>query len=234
MVERERDHALLRVHSYGDIAVRELREFLDDFEYAYNGICGFATVVAQVEAAYFVRSRRLRGSFLPFSPSWWAPLTYSREQAASLVLSRDLLVVRAARLESPGFWDFVGKTLSLEALNNWLTGRQERRERRARAPHVRRMEDLEYEDRVTQVVLHQYQAAREMGMTDEDLAPVRNQLIAKPLRQLDRHQDSGLIQGTELLAIGSRASEGRVEAEEEGFFEAPTQEPLGPDDEENF
>jgi hypothetical protein len=48
MAERERDHAVLRVHSYGGGPSHELRQFLDDLEYACNRICGFGTVVAQL------------------------------------------------------------------------------------------------------------------------------------------------------------------------------------------
>jgi hypothetical protein len=61
------------------------------------------------------------------------------------------------------------------------------------------MDDLEYEDRLTEVVLNRYRAAREMGFDPQDLTPLLNQLVEQPLRELERHQDSGLIERTEIL-----------------------------------
>jgi hypothetical protein len=38
-----------------------------------------------------------------------------------------------------------------------------------------------------------------MGFDPDDLAPLLNELVEQPLRELERHQDSGLIQRTEIL-----------------------------------
>jgi hypothetical protein len=191
------DRSILRVHSYGGIRARQLREFLADVEYAYNGLCGLDVTLARIEAG----ERYWRRYFpLPlYQPPVGSMPNLGRDDVAALVPPRERLIVEAVRLESPGFWDFLGKTLSLEAINAWLTGRQERREHRRQDPHRRRMEDIDYENRVTEVVLNRYRAAREMGFDPDDLTPLVGQLVERPLRELERHQDSGLIQRTEIL-----------------------------------
>jgi hypothetical protein len=187
----------MRVHSYGGVRAHRIRQFLADVEYAYNGLCGFDTTLARIESG----ERYWRRYFpFPFYPPAIGPSpVLGRDEVAALVAPRERLVVRTVRLESPGFWDFLGKTFSLEALNDWLSGRQRRRDHARREPHRNRMDDLEYEDRVTEVVLNRYRAAREMGFDPDDLAPLLNELVEQPLRELERHQDSGLIQRTEIL-----------------------------------
>jgi len=191
------DRSILRIHSYGGIRAHQVRQFVADVEYAYNGLCGLDATLARIESG-----ERYRRRYFPF-PFYPAPIgpmpNLGRDDIEALVPPRERLIVRAVRLESPGFWDFLGRTLSLEAINSWLSGRQERRENRRQEPHRRRMEDLDYEDRVTEVVVNRFRAAREMGFEPDDLTPLLGQLVERPLRELERHQDSGLIEGTEIL-----------------------------------
>jgi hypothetical protein len=207
MPEPDRDRAILRVHSFSGIPSSELRQLLADVEYAYNGVSGFDYFVRRFEGVTEFRRR-----FVPWPeafPLVPGPLTFSREQVALHVPIDRSMYVHRVKLESPGFWDFLGRTLSLEALNEWLNGHHDRRERRARAPHRERMDDLDYEDRRTQVLYRRYRACQDMGLSEEDLAPLANELVAKPLRELDKHADSGLITGTEILQLPpSRHGEG--------------------------
>jgi hypothetical protein len=122
-----------------------------------------------------------------------------REEVASLVLPRQRLRVDAVRIGSPGFWDFLGTSLSVEAISNALSERQLRRELDRQEPHRRRMEDLEETDKATEAILNRYRALREMGVSEDELAPLRSQLIERPMRKLGRHQDSGLIVDVEVF-----------------------------------
>jgi len=49
------------------------------------------------------------------------------------------------------------------------------------------------------VFLNRYRALREMGISEDELAPLRNQLIERPMRELGRHQDAGLIVEVEVF-----------------------------------
>lgn len=65
------------------------------------------------------------------------------------------------------------------------------------------MEDLGEADKETEAILNRYRALREMGVADE-LAPLRSQLIEKPMREIGRHQDSGLIVDVEVFDSDER------------------------------
>jgi hypothetical protein len=58
---------------------------------------------------------------------------------------------------------------------------------------------LENEVLKTKVLESRIQLVKQLGATDEDLAPLTNELLFKPLDELGRFQDSGLITGTKLL-----------------------------------
>lgn len=46
--------------------------------------------------------------------------------------------------------------------------------------------------------LERIKIAKELGATEQDLAPLLNELVFRPLRALDRHQDRGVIEHAEV------------------------------------
>jgi hypothetical protein len=42
---------------------------------------------------------------------------------------------------------------------------------------------------------------KELGIPDRDLAPLYNELVYKPLSELDRYQDKGMIEEAEILRL---------------------------------
>jgi hypothetical protein len=172
--------------------------FLSDVEYAYNGFCALDLILRRVS----------QDRFPPWVWPWpygtrgrlgRAGLVLERDEVASFVPPRQRIRVDAVQLQSPGFWDFLGKSLSVEAISNALNAGKARRESIRREPHQRRMETFEEFDRETEAVLKRHRALREMGVSQEDLAPLINQLVEKPMRELERHQDSGLIDDVEVI-----------------------------------
>jgi len=191
---------ILRLHSHGGVAAWRVAELVADVDYAYNGLTAFDSA--------------LRGITDYREPSWlWAypwrrrgpaALVLERADVASLVHPRQRLRLHAVRLESPGFWDFVGKSASVEAISGALNDRQARNEARERAPHERVTEEIEEYDKTTDALLNRYRALREMGASEEDLAPLRNQLVERAMRTLGRHQDAGLITDAEMVDVPER------------------------------
>lgn len=191
---------ILRLHSHGGIAAWRIAELVADVDYAYNGLTAFDSA--------------LRGMTDYREPSWlWAypwrrrgpaALVLERADVASLVHPRQRLRLHAVRLESPGFWDFLGKSASVEAISDALNDRQARREARDRAPHERVIDEIEEYDRATDALLNRYRALKEMGAPQEDLALLRNQLVERPMRTLGRHQDAGLITDVEVIDVPER------------------------------
>jgi hypothetical protein len=184
---------ILRLYSHGDIAVVDLVRLLDDLEYTYNGVVAFESMARRLSSdpdalfPYYGRRRREFG-----------PLVLDRQEVASLVYPRQRLRFEAASLTSPGFFDFLGRSLSVEAVSSALSERQRRKDFEAQTAHRRRMEELSETDRETEVVLNRYKALKEMGIDEDRLAPLRNELIERPFRAIAQHVDSGLIEGVEV------------------------------------
>lgn len=93
---------------------------------------------------------------------------------------------------------------SVEAISGALNDRQARKETQDRAPPERFIESVDEYDRETDAILKRYRALDEMGASEEDLAPLRNQLIERPMRTLGRHQDAGLITDAEVIDVQER------------------------------
>jgi hypothetical protein len=191
------DDRILRLHSHGGTTARRIIELLADTEYAYNGIVAFDAILAQRDRV---------PSNLP--PDWslrswhgrpFPKLLLSRDEVASLVHPRWRLRVDAVRLESPGFWDFLGKSISVDALSQAVTERQQRREFDRQLPHRERMEQVEEFEGVTGAILNRHGALKEMGASDAELASLRNQLVERPLDAFARHVEAGLIEDVETL-----------------------------------
>jgi len=95
----------------------------------------------------------------------------------------------------------LGTLNPLEVLRKYLNDCDERRkdhEYRDSAEKRRLvLENLSLENRV---ISERVRLAKEIGATDSDLAPLLNELIYKPLVALDRYQDKGVIEHTEILS----------------------------------
>jgi len=186
-----------------------VREFLADIEHAYNSVALFETSLSDVE-------RRRRGPF-PFDPdiadlafairfgrlrplvrgyAW--PLT--TESIASTISPAARLILRRVRLESPGAWDFLGKLNPLEVLRQYLNDRHERRKdheyRESAEKRKLLLENLKLEN---EVLRERIGIAKDLGASDDDLAPLLNELVYRPLQALDRHQDRNVITSSESL-----------------------------------
>jgi hypothetical protein len=194
--------AILRITSEGGVRLIEIREYLAAIEDAYNGVVVFENLVDGLrrEGPFFVR---------PFFPMW-LPLYVSgrkrrlnlaegTQSIASFVRSSERIVLLRVKLESPGVWEFLGKLNPLEVIRQWVADSHERRKdknyREAAEQERLRLENGLLENRV---IRERIQIARELGATNEDLAPVLNDLILKPLAAVSQQQNKGLIQGAEL------------------------------------
>jgi hypothetical protein len=49
------------------------------------------------------------------------------------------------------------------------------------------------------VISERVRLAKEIGATDRDLPPLLNELVYKPLVALDRYQDKGVVENSEIL-----------------------------------
>lgn len=113
--------------------------------------------------------------------------------------------MQAIEVGSPDFWAFVGKLNPLEVIRQWVQDAHERRkDREYKEPAEARkleldneMKRVEIEDRELANELKKIEIfdrkigiAKQLGATDEDLAPMVRNLFYKPLKRLERFNDS--------------------------------------------
>jgi len=184
-----------------------VRDLLFRIEHSYNCVFAFEALVDATAKT----SRR----FGPWPEAWffagpgltamrprllmtWPPTV---EAVAAVVPPRHRLVLAAVRLESPGAWDFIAKLNPLEVIRQGLNDRHERRkdhDYRERA-ESRRLE-LENQLLENKVLREKISIAKELGATDQDLSPLLNELVLKPLSALERPQDHALIEAAEIIS----------------------------------
>jgi hypothetical protein len=202
------ESVILRIHGDTGIRIDELQALLGAIDNAYNSIWVLDDSLSGVrhyrnhELWWFdgpgIRwSRKLAGSAWPPSP----------EAISTLVPSRHRLLLRGATFNSPGAWDFIGKMNPLEVLRQYLSDRHERRKDREYRENAEKRklelesERLELENQLLagQVLAQRIEVAKSLGLRDEDIAPQLNVFLSRPLRQLERYQDQGLITTAEIV-----------------------------------
>jgi hypothetical protein len=205
--------AILRILGEGGVRLLEVRNCLEALEHAYNAANFLDVICHDIESLDVARA------YPPDWPRYWmrelfwmAPgLARTRgrnvvswpptpEQLASATTLRHRLVLHRVRLESPGWWDFLGKLNPLEVIREYLKDRHERRkDREWREAAQKERAHMENHLLRAKVFARYTKVARGMGATPHDLAPLLNELIFGPLRGLDGFQDRGLIGGADLL-----------------------------------
>ena len=198
----------IRIHGYGEVEVALIEEYLADVKHAYDSLLVFESVMDGFKRV----SRDFPFPLYPAGLMYGWPLGPRRavryvrdwpptaDEVSSLVPHSEQLVLSAAQLSSPGFWEFLGKLNPLEVMRQYLNDRHERRkdrEYRESAEERRlRLEDLKLKN---EVIAGRVKIAKELGATDRDLAPLLNELVNKPLLGLDRHQDKDVIENAEIV-----------------------------------
>ncbi len=190
---------VFRLYGGGQLFVEDVYKYLKALEYAYNCAYVLESITQQAE--------ELANQYTTMPPpiplrnllwgSWWPP---SPEKVAGLIPSEDRLKLRGVELNTPGFWDFIGKLNPLEVLRQYLNERYEQRkarhyQERAEATKL----ELEKELLKIQVVQQKLQLLQDMGASDRDLSLLRDQLLYRPLQGLNSSQDQGLIIEAEIV-----------------------------------
>jgi hypothetical protein len=182
--------AKLRIQGTGDVPVNHVHKFLSDLENAYNSILMYELLldrVAKAQTPGFLVSQSL-------------PVDLSPLAIRAFVPAGSGLVLYGVTLQSPGFWEFLGKLNPLEVIRLYLIDRDERRQRKEFRDNAEK-EKLELENALLKVELYskQVDVIKKMGATPEDFAFLRNRLIHDPLEPLGRSQDRGLISSAQFV-----------------------------------
>jgi len=199
--------SVLRISSEGGVRLFEVGELLKAIENAYNGTLIFQQTLDALRRwergfRHFPEAPPLLGFWpsLLVAGKRGKPVLLAKDSFDSLVSRPHRLVLVRVQLKSPGSWDIAGIGAALEVVRKFLSDRHERRkDREYREPLERERLTLENEIVKTKAIESRIQLAKQLGATDEDLAPLTNELLFKPLDELGRFQDSGLITGTKLV-----------------------------------
>jgi hypothetical protein len=199
-------NGILRIQGESGLRVTDVRDYLARLEHAYNSVYAFEYTISAADRL----ARRWHGPIFAFDPFGWpSPPTRvgrlfsswppSQEAIASVIPTRDRLVLRAARFESPGFWEFLGTLNPLEVIRQYLKDRHERKRDQAYrdAAEARRLE-LENHLLENRVIRERVELAKSLGASDSDLVPLINELVYRPLRGLNASQDEGMIDSAEV------------------------------------
>ena len=196
---------MLRIHGEGRLEVEALRKYLLDLEFAYNSIYLFGLTVTRAERF----ARRYPPDIvwayeLPFGFAGITRGRFSRDWppshsvVASTVPMRERLTVHRIQISSPGVWEFLGNLSAFEVIRQFLNDRHERRKDKEykETAEARRLQ-LENMKLENEVLRARIGIAKELGATEQDLAPLLNELVFRPLLALEPHQDRGVAESAE-------------------------------------
>ena len=195
MEENMTKNGLFTIHGNGDVEVIRVKNYLSDLEHAYNSIYVFFDLIQEVTTKEGNGDSPLiwRTSFRPLS---W-PLT--PKYIATRIPHFDRLVLKAVKLQSPGFWEFIGKLNPLEVIRLYLNDRHERRkDHKYRESAEKRKLDLENAILETKLRKEQIKVVKSLSGRWPELSEYLNTFIHEPLEHLDQYQDKGLIKDSEL------------------------------------
>ena len=173
MVNAETPKALLRVDSYSGVRVDLVARFLADFNNAYSSLAAFESAIHRFGRVRETLSDR------PFLFDWhsrWevAWQAAERERAGGIVGQEGPVILTRVQSRSPGFWEFLGALNLFEVMRHYLQDRHERRKDRSyREADEARKNELENTLLELDVLERQIAVARQLGVTDEELLPLR-------------------------------------------------------------
>ena len=213
-------HALLRIQGNGGFRVTDVEALLASLEEAYNAVSYFDSALDETARAvsrfggpfpYVLvvgrgsrRSRTVAGRDLPGGIP-------SPQEIASMIRGRDRLLLKSVRLESPGFWAFLGTLNPLEVIRHYLVDRHERRkDKQYREPLEEERLGLENKLLENRVIKERIELAREAGVPEDQIRLLFNQLVVRPMEALGQHQDRGLIDDAEVLPLEGSTEDGQL------------------------
>jgi hypothetical protein len=170
----------LRINGYGEVYVRDARQYLDAVESAYNGIYVFQWIFSREEPRMAIWPQ-------PFPVPWPMP----PETIDAIVPPKHKLVLASVDIASPGGWEFLAALNPLETIRKYLNDRHERmKDREYRNAAEKRRLEAEAEAAELRNVRERIGIYRELNVPVDVLA---DQLVGRPLRELGHAQDENLI-----------------------------------------
>ncbi len=200
--EKQSQGSVLRIHGSGEVFVEDVYRYLNALEYAYNSAYVLDSIIGQAEEL----SKLYKRLPIPLKNilwgNWWPPNT---EKIASLVPDENRLKLCSVQLKSSYFWDFMGKLNPLKVLQAYLSAQcKQKNGREYREKKEIGKLELENELLETNPIGKKLELLKQMGVTSQDLSLLKDRLLRRPLRGLNKYQDQVMIASAEIVLLRDR------------------------------
>ncbi|WP_157579171.1 hypothetical protein [Spirosoma montaniterrae] len=196
------ENTTLRINANRAGTVKEITDYLFDLENAYNCLYVFDDFLGVVSPNSYSR-RRSKFFFYELGLSL-AP-NFKLDNSNEFLLPEHRMVISKINIQSPGFWEVLGTLNPLQQIREYLN------DRHSRGKDLRWREQSEKEKAMLENELIQRQIFeadnrtmkerisifRDLGFSDQEIRQIIWTNVGKPLMELGKHQDNGLIEGTE-------------------------------------
>ncbi len=180
-------------------SVNEVTRFLHDVEMVYNALYLFENIYLE---RFNFQSKHFRRGYQYYYEFGVNVGPYAFDKLnENLILPQNRLLINSIRIESPGFWEFLGALNPLLQIREYLNDRHRRRQDREYR-EVSERERLVLENELIQrqilekdnsIIRDRINIMRDLGYSNEDIQRIIWANIGMPLVELGKHQDTALI-----------------------------------------
>lgn len=176
-------------------SLNEFISFFEDLENAYNHLYFLGVLIDDAKILkenefsknLFFRKFRFSPLYHDFIPN-----------VEEVVLPNDRIHLNSIVVESPGWAEFFASLNPLETLRKYLNDRYERRkDREWREDAEKKSFELDNKIKEAQYIQEVTKALKEIGYTEIEIRKIINEHYHDPLSNLDKYQDSDLIEASE-------------------------------------
>ena len=122
----------------------------------------------------------------------------SKIDIEKIILPNDRLVISKVNIQSPGFWEFLGGLNPLQQIREYIKDRHERKkDKDYRSRQEEELGDLSIEEKRNNIINQRIDMLKKLGYSDIEIRQLVTAMVITPLKELDKHQDNGQIEGPE-------------------------------------
>jgi hypothetical protein len=197
-----RDNKAMRIQGLRAGTPLELIEFLNDLNNTYNSLYVFNTFL-DTHNPYYKNKNRRRLLFYELGYPYLG--NHKMDNSEELILPENRLFINKIVIQSPGFWEVLGSLNPLQQIREYLNDRHSRKQDNEWRNHTER-EKAQLENELIQrqiyesdnrIMRERIEVLKELGFTEHEIRELIWTNMGEPLQKLGRHQDTGLIGGTQ-------------------------------------